>query len=180
MSSFKSHPFKRFRRFGKSEEGSSSVEFVILFPLVFGLFLMSAEIAIMMARSLMLDRAVDVSVRSLRLGSLTPMTHDGLKEDICNNSLIIPDCVNSLSVELIPIDVSTTDARQKQVQCADKSEDVKPVLEFQAGSANEMMLVATCATFTPYFPTTGLAAQIKLDGAGEYALVATSAFVNEP
>lgn len=180
MAKFLMNPARRVRRYFRKEDGSATVEFVIIFPVVMGLFLMSVEIGVFMARSMMLDRAVDVSMRSLRLGALTPMTHEGLKDSICANSLIIPDCANSLSVELVPIDVETEDAREKKVQCSDKSEDVQPVLEFQAGIANEMMLVATCATFIPFFPTTGLAAQIRLDGAGEYALVATSAYVNEP
>ena len=180
MRKFNVKPAGKLRLFARKENGSATVEFVILFPLFMGLFLMSVEIGIYMARSLMLDRAIDVSMRSLRLGSLTPMTHDGLKASICANSVIIPNCSESLTLELVPIDVKTTDARQKAIQCRDKSEEVEPVLEFSAGAANEMMLVATCAKFSPFFPSTGLAAQMQVDGSGEYALVATSAYVNEP
>jgi len=66
------------------------------------------------------------------------------------------------------------------VTCVDRSADVQPVLEFDSGAANEMMLVRVCAVFDPFFPTTGLAAQMSLDSTGAYALVATSAYVNEP
>ena len=164
----------------RSEEGSSTVEFVIVFPVVVSLVLMAVEMGVYMTRSLMLDRAIDVSMRSLRLGDLTPMTHDGLKQSICTNSLIIPNCSESLSVELVPLDLINEDPKDRSFICRDKADDVEPVLEFQAGATNQLMLVSACATFIPFFPTTGLAASIKLNGAGEYAMVATSAYVNEP
>jgi len=176
--------FKRFigasRKFRRSTDGTASVEFVIIFPVVMSLVLMAVEMGVYMTRSLMLDRAIDISMRSLRLGELTPMTHAGLKDDICRNSLIIPDCTNSLSVELVELDLITENPKNRGFVCHDKSDDVSPVLDFGAGAANTLMLVSACATFVPFFPTTGLAATIKLNGAGEYAMVATSAYVQEP
>lgn len=164
----------------RNESGSSTIEFVIIFPAIMSLFMMSIEIGVMMTRGLMLDRAIDITMRDLRLGNMSPMTHDELKKEICENSLIIPDCLNSLSVELRPIEATTWNPLANVPKCYDKSEDIKPVLEFTAGSGNELMLVSACATFVPFFPTTGLAATMKLQNSGEYAMIATSAFVNEP
>lgn len=171
---------RAFRYLRRAEDGSASIEFVIIFPVVMSLVLMAVEMGVYMTRSLMLDRAIDVSMRSLRLGDLTPMTHDGLKDSICENSLIIPNCAQSLSVELAPLDLINDNPKNRAFICRDKSDTVAPVLEFQAGATNQLMLVSACATFQPFFPTTGLAATIKLNGAGEYAMVATSAYVNEP
>ena len=162
------------------EEGSATVEFVIIFPAIMMLLLMSVEVGVMMARGMMLDRGIDVSMRTLRLGQLTPMSHDNLKNEICRNSLIIPDCEDVLAVELRPITTAGWAPTTNRPVCLDRSEDIQPVLQFQAGVANQLMLVSACAKFKPFFPTTGLAATTKTDGAGEYAMIATSAYVNEP
>ncbi len=164
--------------FGR-EDGSATIEFVILFPAFMAIFLMTVETGVLMTRGVMLDRALDISMRELRLGSLSPMTTDALKTSICNNSVIIPNCENTLMLELSPISTATW-APPTSFTCADRSANVQPVLEFAPGGGNQMMMVRACAVFDPFFPTSGLAAQMKLDNTGAYALVAMSAYVNEP
>ncbi len=168
------------RRALSREEGNATIEFVLLFPALFTLFLMVVESGVLMTRGVMLDRAVDMSMRELRLGTLTPMTPDGLKTSICQKSVIIPDCQNVLSLELRPISTTTWTPLSGATTCVNRDEDIQPVLDFEPGIKNEMMLVRVCAIFDPFFPTSGLAAQIKLDPTGGYALVAMSAYVNEP
>ncbi len=167
---------RRLRR----DDGNATIEFVLLFPALITLFLMVFETGMMMVRGVMLDRAVDISMRELRLGTLTPMTSAGLKTSICNNSVIIQNCESVLTLELRPISTTTWTPLNNATTCVDRSATVQPVLEFTPGIQNEMMLVRVCAIFDPFFPTTGLAAQIKLDSTGGYALVAMSAYVNEP
>jgi hypothetical protein len=43
-----------------------------------------------------------------------------------------------------------------------------------------MMLIRACAKFDPLFPTSGLGFQLPRDNTGAYALIAATAFVNEP
>jgi hypothetical protein len=164
----------------RRENGNSTIEFALLFPAFITLFLIVVETDVMMTRGVMLDRAVDMSMRDLRLGTLNPMTHDNLKSNICAISVVIPDCENVLLLELRPISTTTWEPLTNDVTCVDRTEDIQPVLEFDAGASNEMMLVRVCAVFDPFFPTTGLAAQLNLDDSGAYALVSTSAYVNEP
>jgi len=164
----------------RQEHGTATIEFALLFPAFVTLFLMVFETGLLLTRGVMLDRGVDISMRQLRLGTLAPMTHTNLKSVICANAAIIPDCANALSLELLPIDKSTWMPLSGNPTCVDRSEAIQPVLDFVPGSANELMLVRVCAVFDPFFPSTGLAAQIRLDPTGAYALVATSAYVNEP
>ncbi len=170
----------RMRRALSREEGNATIEFVLLFPALITLFLMVIEAGLLMTRGVMLDRAVDLSVREIRLGTLTPMTAEGLKQAICNRAVIIPDCLNSVTVEMRPLSKTTWGPLTGSATCIDRSQSVKPVLEFTPGTQNEMMLIRVCSIFDPLFPTSALAAQIKLDSTGAYALVAMSAFVNEP
>lgn len=168
------------RRVRKSDDGSATIEFVIIFPALMTLFLMSIEVGVMMARGLMLDRGIDIAMRDLRLGAMSPMSHSQLKKAICENALIIPQCELNLSVELLPIVQQGWAPTQSRPTCYDRAEPIQPALEFTPGSSNETMIVSACATFNPFFPTTGLAATIKLQNSGQYAMIATSAYVNEP
>jgi len=168
------------RRVWTNEDGSSTIEFVIIMPVIMTIFLMSIEVGVMMTRGLMLDRGIDITMRDLRLGNLTPMTHENLKNEICDNAMIIPECTESLSVELMPITTAGWAPTKSKPTCHDRADEIKPALEFIPGSGNELMIVSACATFNPFFPTTGLAATIRLQNSGQYAMIATSAFVNEP
>ncbi|MFV2037491.1 MAG: TadE/TadG family type IV pilus assembly protein [Paracoccaceae bacterium] len=168
------------RRWLYREDGNATIEFVFLFPVLMTLFLVVFETGLVMIRGVMLDRAVDISMRDLRLGTLNPMTQDGLRTAICNNSVIIPDCQNVVLIELRPISTTTWAQLDGPTTCVNRNEEIQPVLDFIPGLQNEMMLVRVCAIFDPFFPSTGLAAQMKLDASGGYALVAMSAYVNEP
>ncbi|MEE9388827.1 MAG: TadE family protein [Paracoccaceae bacterium] len=168
------------RRALRREDGNSTIEFVILFPALMTLFLVVFETGLLMTRGVMLDRAVDISMRQLRLGTLSPMTHDGLRDSICANTVIIPDCDNVVLIELRKISTDTWTPLSGATTCVDRDEDIQPVLDFESGIQNDMMLVRVCAVLDPFFPGTGLAAQMQLDDTGGYALVAMSAYVNEP
>jgi len=172
--------FSQQRGSWRREDGNATIEFVLLFPAFMTLFLVVFETGLLLTRGVMLDRGVDIAMRELRLGTLNPMTHDGLKAKICQHSVIIPDCADSVLVELRPVSTTTWEPLAGSATCVDRTEDVQPVLDFETGASNEMMLVRVCAVFDPFFPTTGLAAQMKLDDSGAYALVTTSAYVNEP
>jgi hypothetical protein len=116
----------------------------------------------------------------LRIGTLVAPTHDELKAEICRQSLIIPECEESLTAELRPVSTVTWEMPTNKIACVDRTQEVKPVLEVTPGAANELMLIRVCAKFAPVIPTSGLGLALHKDGFGNYALVATSAFVNEP
>ncbi|MCB2122196.1 MAG: pilus assembly protein, partial [Rhodobacteraceae bacterium] len=84
---------RSLKRFLRQERGAVTIEFVLWFPLFFGIFLSSVESGMLMLRYVMLERGVDVTVRDLRIGTLKFPSHDDLKREICRNSLILPDCV---------------------------------------------------------------------------------------
>ena len=68
-------------RFRRSEDGTSSVEFVILMPLVFAIFVAALESGLMMVRWTSIDRASDMVIRQLRLGQLANPTARLLREE---------------------------------------------------------------------------------------------------
>lgn len=169
-------------RLRRNESGATSLEFVILFPLFITIFLATFESGFMMLRNVMLERSVDLAVRDLRLGTPTPPTFDELKQTICDRTYFIDDCMDVVQVELRPVDMTTWGPLDGPPRCIDVESHIDPLdqTEYSVGSNNELMLVRVCALFRPMFPTTGLGLGMRYDVEGNYALIATSAFVNEP
>lgn len=169
-----------WQKFRRSDAGTATVEFVIVFPAILIIFLSAFEAGFLMIRQVMLERAVDIAVRDLRLGTWSPPTHEELKQAICDRSVIINDCMGVMLLELRPVDKVSWQPLEGQVTCVDRGEEIQPVTTFNGGTGNEMMLVRACAVFDPIFPGTGLGFRLPKDETGGYALVSTSAFVNEP
>ena len=173
---FISRPARWFRR----EDGSATIEFVIFFPFIMFLFLSSIELGVFLMRTVLLERAVDLNVRALRLGTLSPMTPEELKRRICEDALILGDCETSMAIELTPVSTETWDFPDPQITCVDRTSDIAPVVEFNPGTKNEIMLVRACVVADPFFATTSYVMDLPLDASGGYAIAAMSTFVNEP
>lgn len=174
-------PLRRlFRCAARDESGSATIPFVMMMPMFIILVLSSLEMGMVMIRHVMLERALDMSVRELRLGLWVNPTNQQLKSRICNYAGLIPNCNNALLVELRPVSKTTWQPLSSGPVCVDRALAVQPVTEFVAGGSNEMMLIRACAKFVPMFPLTGLGFNLPKDSTGAYALVAATAFVNEP
>lgn len=170
----------KFRPFGRSEDGSATVEFAIVFPAVMTVLLSGIELGFVSLHHSALERAVDITVRDIRLGTGTAPQHDELKDLICQRAGFIENCSENLKLEMIQVDPRAWGGLPDDPDCTDSSEEVAPVRAFVNGLDNEMMIMRACAKIDTIFPTTGLGKNIVKDGAGQYALVATAAFVQEP
>mgnify|MGYP000866597148 FL=1 len=167
-------------RLARDEDGTATIPFIIFLPFFMLLVMSSLEMGTLMLRHVMLERALDISVRDLRLGNWTNPTHDDFKRVVCNRAGVIPDCMNVLLVELRPVSTVTWEPLASGPICVDRAEPIKPVTTFNPGVGDNMMLIRACAKFDPIFPTSGLGFQLPRDNTGAYALIAATAFVNEP
>lgn len=173
---------KRLRSFWRKEDANASIEFVILFPAFIGIFLSAFESGLMMTRNVMMERGVDLAVRELRLGTPTPPTFEEFKQSICDNAVIIKDCDGVIQVELQPVSTTTWGPLDTGARCRDVTSDIDPIdqTEYSVGTNNELMMVRVCALFRPLSPGTTLGLRMPDVSEGLYALITTSAFVNEP
>ena len=172
---------RALRAFGVSEKGVASVEFVVIFPFFVGVFLSAYEVAIMNIRAVMMERAVDMAVREIRLAAGSNIQHDDVRLGICTNVLVIPDCLEVTKIELTRVDRDTWTANvEDDPDCRDRLDDIKPPKNFQNGQQNDLMLIRVCAVVDPIFPTFGVGRSIPKDDSGGYMILASSAFVNEP
>ena len=171
-------------RFRRKEDGSATIEFVILFPVFMSIFLVGFESGFFMVRNVLLERAVDITIRDVRLGNGRVPEFDDLKANICNAALIIPDCVDTIQIEMQSVEVvpGGIDTMRGPVRCVDvlSDEDQSQFTTFDLGEQNNMMIVRVCSLMEPFFPTTQFGAGLTSDTEGNIAMVVTSAFVNEP
>jgi len=173
-------PRRRLFGFWRREDGAATVEFVIIFPVFISLFLASFELGLYMTRQDMLDRAVDISVRALRLGQFDDPTPQDIRDSICARAgLVVANCDSRVLIEMTRVPTTTWQTLPTSATCVNRDEEVEPVVTFNGGQPNDMMLIRVCALLEPVFFTTHLG--LKMQNYGEfYALTATSAFVNEP
>ncbi|MCA0869626.1 pilus assembly protein [Seohaeicola saemankumensis] len=171
---------RKLSRFSRSENGSSTIEFAITFPSVIFLMLSGIELGFVNLHHSMLERAMDLTVREIRLGTGAAPQHDEIKDRICARAGFIEECGNNLKLEMVQVDPRNWAGIDANPDCTDKSEDVNPVRNFVNGLDNELMILRACAKIDPVFPTTGLGANMQKDDFGQYSLVATSVFVQEP
>ncbi|WP_456386911.1 TadE/TadG family type IV pilus assembly protein [Profundibacter sp.] len=170
----------RVRSFANREKGNATIEFAMFFPMLVTLLLSTVELGILTVRNTLLEHAVDLTVRDLRLGKINQPTQEKIRNLICERSSVVQDCENRLLIELRPVSTVTWTPLASDVICKNRDETINPVVTFDAGASHEMLLVRVCAVFKPVFPSTTLGMQLARDELGGYALVASSAFVNEP
>lgn len=165
----------------RAEDGAVTVEFVIIFPFVLGLLLMSIDSGITQLRQVFLHRAVDVAIREVRLGNVSES--DSLAELICARTAMLPGCRQKIAVEMQPIDTTTFAGLNDPNQCVDRETEITPAVTFNPGTggeAQELMLIRVCVIADPFVSVTGYISALPLNADGNYVLVSNSVFVNEP
>ena len=100
--------FNKLRKYRKNQEGTASVEFVLLFPIFIFVLLTGFESGFYMVRNVMLERAVDIAMRDVRLGNTLnvagqPPDHAALKQRICDEAAVFPNCMSMIQVEMQPV-----------------------------------------------------------------------------
>lgn len=163
----------------RDTSGATAVEFALIAPVLLALIFSTFEAGWMVTKATMLDRALDTVVRKIRIGAAgAPTTQDQIRTAVCNETLVIFDCLSSLTVEMT--DVSSTAFPASGAVCVDRGSSVAPVVSFATGNRGSIMYVRACATTDPLTPLLGLALAMPKDSKGGYYLLSSSAFVNEP
>ena len=180
------------RRLLRAEDGTATVELVILLPAFVLVMVNAIEASILMTRATLLDRGLDMAVRELRLNTKALPSFDGFREEVCRHAGWPPeqaeasfDCLDALQVELQPVSTASWALMEAPARCVDRREEIAPLIQtnpdhYRAGAANELMMVRACLVIDPLFPSYGLGALLPKDASGGYRVVAVSAYVQEP
>lgn len=167
-------------RKAREEDGSASVEFVLIFPVYLSLIIMSIELGFVTMRHTLIERGMDIAVRDLRLGTGTAPQHAEIKDLICEHAMMVADCKTKLRLEMVPASMFAFQSLDTTPDCTDKADEAKPVRDFTPGVANQVMLLRACYKFEPFFPDEFLGTALTKDASGEASIVTMTAFVQEP
>jgi hypothetical protein len=175
------------RRFLKDDSGTATIEFLFVFPLVFMVFTASFESSMYMARYVMLDRGVFDVIRQVSLGNFRNLSHQTLKERICESGLMVgskTECMNRMRVWMQPINTGNFAMVAPPNTCVDQASVVNveepPANEFAYGNNNDIMLLRICLKEWPMFPTSAVSVKMPTQPDGSVAMIVTAVFVNEP
>ncbi|MCB1406362.1 MAG: pilus assembly protein [Rhodobacteraceae bacterium] len=168
-------------RFWRRDHGSATVEFVITVPLVLAFLFSAVDFGAVMLRQVFLDRSVDIAVRQVRLGNVAASGFAAFRQAICDGTILIPNCTQSIAIEMRPVDTVSWSGLDSPAQCVNRAESIEPVLQFNPGSGGqELMLIRVCVVADPFIELTGLVMGMTLDASGGYHIVSHAAFANEP
>ena len=144
------------RRLVRAEDGTATVELVILFPAFVLVMVNAIEASVLMTRATLLDRGLDMAVRELRLNTEAPPGFDAFRASVCRHAGWLPDdavvpvgdaaghsgnaeppdqakapfdCLSSLQVELQRISTDTWALMEPQARCVDRAEPIAPLTE---------------------------------------------------
>lgn len=174
---------KFLRSWAQRQDGAVTVEFVVIIPFLLSLFFASVDVGVSMLRQVMLDRAVDLAVREVRLGRVPSNGSVTMAQLICERTMLLPDCADNIAVEMLPIDTSTFAGLDAAVGCVNRELDITPSVAFNPGSggaAQELMLIRTCVAADPFIRLTGFLTSMPINPEGQYVAVSRGIFVNEP
>ena len=171
---------KALRHFRDSEAGSAVVPFALWTPLMVGIALSTVEMGALTIRQTQLEQALDQTIREVKLGTGQVYTHEELKQKICDRADVLANCMDTLQLEMVGLNMRDWVEPPDTVDCVDTAEDITPQRNFEFGKEHETMMLRACYLYRPVSPTSYLAGSLEKDAQGYTALVATGAFVNEP
>lgn len=175
-------PVKWLRQVLRCESATTSVEFVMVYPIFLLAMLWSVETCIWMMRATSLERGLDIAIREVRIGTQNAMpTYNDLKTIVCDTSgMLTNDCFSDLKLEMQVVNPRAYVGLPAQADCRDHSEPIKPATNFTIGQPNNLMLVRACARIEPVFPMLDVGNAMKRESDGGVALIAVTTFVQEP
>lgn len=178
----------RLGQFLADERGTATIEFLFVFPVIFTVFTASFESSLYMAKYVMFERGVDIVIRQVRLGNGRNITHQRLKEEICEVGLLInsrTECMQRLRIWMQPVNTASFDLSQVPLNtCVERAEELNldepPANEFAYGTDNDIILMKVCLKEWPIFPTTAVSVRMPPQPDGSVAMTVSTVFVNEP
>ena len=170
----------KLKNFCRDETATATLEFVIVFPIVMILFTGVFETAMILTRQVMLERALDTTVRVMRVTPNLTATHDQIANIICEQTVVIKDCNELLTLDLRVVASPNYNLPNQDSLCIDRDGMVRPANTFQPGQANQLMLIRACVVVDRILPFSGFGLNLTRDDTGGLHMISATVFVNEP
>ena len=154
------------------------VPFALWLPIFLVLILSAIELGTLTIRQTAMERALDDTVREVRLGSVNSATE--IKQSVCTKAAVLPNCTNMLQLEMVRLDMHAWAAPAAAADCVDTLLDVTPYRTFHPSGGGRMMMLRACYKYQPITPAGTISSHLSTDTEGYTAIISTSAFVTEP
>ena len=167
------------------ERGGATVEFVLLLPAFLMVFISSVESSVFLVRQVMLERAVDIAVRQVRLDVDSAVTQNQIRHNVCQRARILPDCDANMVIELTEIPMSTYATPDGAAPCVDRRGPTTPDAGYVEKRVGKMVMLRACYAVEPilaqssFAMTRTLAANLVSDEDGALRIVTATAFTVE-
>lgn len=176
---------RRARHLRRDAIAAVTVQFVVALPIVIYCFTFATDFGMAMTRSAMLERALDLESRAVRIGQRAPDDYDGIRRGICQRARLIPDCLSRVKLEVRAMSPSRWEPLSASPDCESLSEvTVTAPSNFDSAQSNQLVLIRACVVFEAISPGGGFAQAVMSTGAGGfnryYQLTATNSYVMEP
>lgn len=182
--SFAQRVAARLGQWFRRQDGSATIEFAVVVPTMLTIFIMSMEAGVIQLRQVMVDRALDLTVRDLRLQRIgepgEPVTQEMVFDRFCEHSFLVPNCRQNLTIEMTPINLPNWVAPQNNVACVNRELQIMPVSPFTPPDSSAPTLVRACMIVDLMFPTSRYGLNLATDAQGGYLMTSFSFFINEP
>ena len=96
---------RSLRRAARRDDGASTLEFVLIVPVLFGFIVNSCEAGLVMTRGAFLDWGLNSAVRELRLGAITESSE--FVDAVCSHVWVLGEegeCKRRLQLEVVVFD----------------------------------------------------------------------------
>ncbi len=170
----------QLRRFRIARSGTTAVEFALIAPLFLGMTFTTFEAGGLLIRSMMLDRALDKAVRTVRVkGGVTTITQTQFRDSVCSGLLMFSSgCAQRLTVEMTVIK-SASSFPSTAMTCVSKTAP-NPTVNYATGARSDMVYVRTCLAVDPMLPIVATGLGLPRNESGQFSVMASGGFMNEP
>ncbi len=184
------------RRFRDNQEGTATISVALWAPFLVSIALSTVEMGALTIRQVSLERALDETIRAVRLETGKAWTHAGMKDDICARASVLTNCDYLLHLEMLSVDMRDYVAPDERAECTDTVKLLTsetgggieiPLVDrltaprnFENGQAHQTMILRACYKYKPISPLSYFGGAIPKDDAGYTAVVSTGLFVHEP
>lgn len=162
----------RLRRFFRTDRAAATAEFVIGFPLVFLMFIVTLETCFLMMRATMLQRGLEMAIRDVRLGNIKNPLMSVMEQAVCDRIQIVPNCTSSLTLEFTLVNQASFQMPAPTQPCTVRSAadaQARSASIYSTGAANDLLVVRACLVVNAISPISDV-----------YRLYSRTALVIEP
>ena len=169
------------RRIKSNEKGGAMVEFALVSPVFFAFLFSLFEAGLLFTRIAIVEDATQAASRQIYTGAAQSgsMTQTDIENMICAGTAGFISCADSIQVEVQTV-TGFDSLPTTQAVCDESGDAINPTTTFNPGVTQEIVFVRVCVTVPLFTPGLGLGLALPKTAGGNYAIVSSLAFVNEP